>query len=410
MWLPCVKLLKEHRRCDYVEPNYDESAEKYFHYINNFELSSKKLGSSKEHSFIYKLEKQNFWTNESSFFGENPFPKLVSDRGSNNLDYGHVSDDYGFALLRMTMEILQVHYYDVHKKFFSFITIPFTSSQKSCFKLVNRILWIYSGWSNTDINVICIKGSTEWYHVKSTSGDRLDLFSIDSNNILITMMGYESTRLSQCKVFYLCDNNLKINGTSEIDFTDLEKPKHLENQMEDLIVVWLFRATVILTSIVDKSVFYFLAYEGLQLKSTKIINFNELYERKPVDISFDILPKLGKMLVWPIHNISQITVLDLMTIKVSQIFESPIETKQPLPENSHLRFYFKSISSGHKKEIVLVGNHGFVEPFCFKFPVFNGLSLKEQSLSIVADIFSADDIKAANIPKSLVKEILNRKL
>ena len=105
MWLPCVKLLKEHRQCDYVEPNYDESAEKYFHYINNFELSSKKLGSSKEHSFIYKLEKQNFWTNESSFFGENPLNKLVSDRGSNNLDYGHVSDDYGFALLRMTMEI-----------------------------------------------------------------------------------------------------------------------------------------------------------------------------------------------------------------------------------------------------------------------------------------------------------------
>lgn len=96
-------------------------------------------------------------------------------------------------------------------------------------------------------------------------------------------------------------------------------------------------------------------------------------------------------------------------MQVPQILESPIETKQPLSKNSSLGYYFNWISSGHKNEIVLMGNDGFVEPFYFRFPVFNGLSLKEQSMSIVADIFSADKIKAANIPESLVKEILNRK-
>lgn len=64
-------------------------------------------------------------------------------------------------------------------------------------------------------DVICIKGSTEWYHVKSASDDLLDIDSIDSSNILITIMRYGITRLSQCKVFYLCNSNFKINGTSE---------------------------------------------------------------------------------------------------------------------------------------------------------------------------------------------------
>ena len=63
-WLPCIKLLKEHRRCDYVQANYDESAEKYLRYINYFESSFKELGSSKEHSVIYKLRKQGYWSNE----------------------------------------------------------------------------------------------------------------------------------------------------------------------------------------------------------------------------------------------------------------------------------------------------------------------------------------------------------
>ena len=44
--------------------------------------------------------------------------------------------------------------------------------------------------------------------------------------------------------------------------------------MEDLIVVGLFRTTVTVTSIVDKYVFDFLTFEGLQLKSTKIISIN----------------------------------------------------------------------------------------------------------------------------------------
>lgn len=121
-----------------------------------------------------------------------------------------MSDKYGFALLRMTMTILQVHYYDVHKNFFSFITIPFTSAQLSFFKLVNRTLWVYPGWSKTEkINVICIKSSTEWYHGKRASDYLLYLFDINSNNMLITMMSEGSTWLSQCKAFYLCDSNLK---------------------------------------------------------------------------------------------------------------------------------------------------------------------------------------------------------
>ena len=179
--------------------------------------------------------------------------------------------------------------------------------------------------------------------------------------------------------------------------------------MEGLIVQGLFRTTVIVTSLVDESVIYLLTFEGLRLKSTKVFNVNKFYERKPVDVCFSVFPELGKMLVWLSFNLSQIIVLDLITMQVPQILESPIETKQPLSKNSSLGYYFNWISSGHKKEIVLMGNDGFVEPFYFRFPVFNGLSLKEQSMSIVADIFSADKIKAANIPESLVKEILNRK-
>ena len=98
--------------------------------------------------------------------------------------------------------------------------------------------------------------------------------------------------------------------------------------------------------------------------------------------------------------------VDLRNSHVIQLLELPIQALLEAPVNN---FSLVGTFSSYNEELTVVGNIVSGEEFFLRFNLNIGLSLKDQALSTIVNTFSVKEIENANMPQSLVKQILWKK-
>ena len=200
---------------------------------------------------------------------------------------------------------------------------------------------------------------------------------------------------------YIDHCNLISCQTSEKRFTEFYKPKELEK--EDIVVGGIFKTTVIVAPKTHSKVCYSLTYnERLDLKVCKRIDLAGYFDKKIRDIGMlKFLPQIGKMLVYV--SPTYIAVIDLKIFRITQILECPEEHS-----NLHIRW-----SSDERMLNMVYHTHSYdlkVKISLLKYVLYNRQSLKELALNTVLDNFSLEEIEAFNLSRSLVREIMTRKI
>ena len=200
---------------------------------------------------------------------------------------------------------------------------------------------------------------------------------------------------------YIDHCNLIPCQTSEKSFTELYKPKELEK--EDIVVGGIFKTTVIVASKTHSKVCYSLTYnERLDLKVCKRIDLAGYFDKKIRDIGMlKFLPQIGKMLVYV--SPTYIVIIDLKMFRITQILECP-------EEHSNLHI---SWSSDERMLNMVYHTRSYdlkVKISLLKYVLYNRQSLKELALNTVLDNFSLEEIEAFNLSRSLVREIMTRKI
>lgn len=213
------------------------------------------------------------------------------------------------------------------------------------------------------------------------------------------------------KCLYINDNVLKTNGTSKIEFVELQRPRIFYDEI-NMNVIRIYKRTVIL---IDRTkylpeYFYFLTYEGSHLKSCKQMSIYESYKQSQPAFSefietmmvspydYKIIPELGKMVI---SSGTIMFVIDLRTFVVVQALSTSVVGK------------FKLLNwfpySKNRKDIIMVLQYVF-KKYVLRFSLVHGFSLKEQAMDFVINNFSTEKFFKYNLPQSLLQEILNKKI
>ena len=379
-------------KCYCLEPKYDGTREDYVYNLHNFQFSFRELDSSPEDNRIFTMKKDK-----------------VCPSGCSELDY--VSDSHGFALLKFGFDELRVHYYDSEQLFSSSIKIQISNNARRRIKLCCRSIWIINIMYNVRyigslIDMISIKNDREWYHVRSNTCVPIYLGRIFSSIMLvaddtINEFHYEEDGLnfSSCKVLLIDQNNLVPYERNDISFIDFHKPKFCET--ENLSVYGIFKSTIILSPSDNPGVCYFLSYnERMQLLFFKRIDFTSPIKHKIEWRSgVKIIPHIGKMFL--MTRKKSFLVLDMRTFQLSQIlmYTLPITTGLLLEWSKQDRMINIVCSDYHSDQ------HMYL-----KYALYRGQTLKELALDAVVEDFSIEEIQTFNLPHSLVREIVTRKM
>ena len=395
----------------FLRPQYDNTIENYIYNLDNFQFSFREIDNSTEAEKIFTMQKNN-----SCFI--------------NYCGLHYVSDETGFALLYLNVEELKIHYYDFEQQFSSTIKVQIPDFNTKHIKLCCRSIWILSEIEDEDesykgsfIDVININNNREWYHIRSNvCFSPISLSNVSSSVMVVADDFIDDfdgdyagpVFFSSCKVLYINYDNLIPYETNKRNFIDFYKPKDLE--MENLVVYGIFKSTLILAEAADwdgdyvqEDFCYFLSYDDrLQLRVCKRIDLS-IYGNPEKGIywenSLEIIQEICKMFVETSEN--SIFVIDLRTYQVSQILEYPscfyLPHKKCFKWSKHDRML--NIMARVKYEYIYHNRW-----FNLKYGIFNGMTLKMLALNATVGSFSLEKIQSYNLPHSLVREILNRKI
>ena len=393
----CWEYFDRTYKCYCVEPKYDGTKENYLYNLNNFQFSFREVDSSAEDNIVFTMKKDK----EFSI-------------NCNDLDY--VSDICGFALLKLGFNELRVHYYDFEQLFSSSIKIQILSETIREIKLCCRSIWIINGmysesYNSRLIDLINIKNEREWYHIRSNVCVPISLSRVFSITMLVTddiqhEIGYEEDNInfSSCKVLLIDHENLMPYERNYRNPIDFDKPKGCET--ENLSVYGIFKSTIILSPSgkpLNAEVWYFLRYnERMQLIFFKRIAFtvsikHGIYMFWRYGVS--IIPHIGKMFL--IISSNSILVLDMETFEVNQALEY---TLPYLPDG-----IFKWSKQDRMVNVVCSRGHPDQRWYLI-FALYRGHTLKELALDAVVEYFPIKNIHASNLPQSLLREIVARKM
>ena len=373
-------------QCYNLQQKHVESIENYFHYLWNFQFSFKELDNVEGQIKVFR-------------FGESTY--CLVDIGG----YCYVSDSYGFALLSRSSNNFEFYYFDFQREFTCHIEIDFDQICYTEVRLVKRTIWLLTPRPNYpfQIDAINIENKDKWYHVRSVSNNPISFENVLSNKIIVANeeQGEYYNCFSSCKVLYLDIDDLVVNQTNTREFIDLKKPHQLVRK-EKYNVIGVFDSTIILTSVDNPSICYFITYEKSHLKSFRKIDLDFFSVGDDLRISWHhrgrlyLVAEARRMCL--ITESNQVVVIDLRTFQVMQVLIVPQCFK-----NNH--FHFRC--SQDKTTLLLATSEDLkVINGMLKYQFYTGSSLREKAINSVANILKASEIKSAGLPQSLVKEIL----
>lgn len=382
----CWSYFAQGYQCFCLQPQFDDSLENNVFHIYNFQFSFIELEDFEGQSKVFTGRKRNTCT-------------LYYEH------YNCLSDSYGFALLYLSLQDLELYYYDFENKYTTYVKIPFILKFGTAVKLVNRTIWILTynmtvQGCTSDINAICIKNENEWYHANSASYSTINLTNIESNCMLVDDNVKQPNKLFDWKVLYINTDDLVPNETNKRKFTELQKPNQVKEL--DLELIGLYKTTLVLTSKISPNSCYFLKYKKMRLTSFQKIDLGGYFEDDNIFPNkreyFQFHPEAERMLVKIDLSKFLMVVINLRTFCVTQILELSV----------NIDVNFISVYSRERKEIVIMDDDK--EPVIHKFTLSHGLTLKEQAMNTIAKYLSSDEIEAINLPPYLVREILLRKM
>ena len=227
---------------------------------------------------------------------------------------------YGLALLSSSFNNFEFYYFDFEREFTCHIKIDFYQTYYTEVGLVKRTIWLLTPRSNYpfQIDAINIENKDKCYHIRSVSNNPISFENVLPNKMTV---GNEEQRshsnwFSSCKVLYLDSDNLVANQTNRREFKDFQKPQQLVKQ-EKYNVIGGFDSTIILTSVDNPSICYFITYEKLHLKSLRKIDFDFCSVGDDLRISwyhrgkFYFVTEARRMCLITVAN--QVVVIDLRT-------------------------------------------------------------------------------------------------
>ena len=274
-------------------------------------------------------------------------------------------------------------------------------------KLINRSIWIVRELSADPemyeddfyvIDLINIKDEKEWYFITSQSDYPIALGKVLSNIIFVGNSGHGSNRenaFCSCKVLDIDCKNLEPYEINWKKFVEFDKPKELRN--ENVVVLGIYKAIIILSNKMDSNVLYFLNFnEKLQLKDYKRLDLT-IYINGEIAIyeNFEnnFIPEIDKMFLFTSANL--VVVIDMRTFQVTQILEWIFNERPRIKWSEYEKMvnFICDSADGHclSKYVVSCGN-----------------TQKELALNAVGDNFSIEMIQAANLPQSLAQEIMSQ--
>ena len=261
------------------------------------------------------------------------------------------------------------------------------------------------------IDMISIKNEREWYHVRSNTCVPISLSSVFSSIMLVANdvtneFDYEtdSLKFSSCKVFLIDHNNLVLYERNGRNFIDFDKPKGCETN--SLLVYEIFKSTIILfprDDPLNPEFWYFLRYnEKMQISFFKRIDFTvSMHDEISIYWGYlvAIIPHLGKIFLNTSSN--SILVIDVKTFQVSQVLEYTL----PYSPGG----IFKWSKQDRMLNIVCTSSYPD-QRWYLKYALYEGQTLKELALNAVVEAFSIKKIQASNLPHSLFREVVARKM
>ena len=115
--------------------------------------------------------------------------------------------------------------------------------------------------------------------------------------------------------------------------------------------------------------------------------------------SVAIIPHIGKMFL--ITSSNSILVFDVKTFQVSQVLEYTL----PYSPGG----IFKWSKQDRMLNVVCGSSHPD-QRWYLKYALYGGQTLKQLALNAVVEVFSIEKIQASNLPHSLFREIMTRKM
>ena len=259
--------------------------------------------------------------------------------------------------------------------------------------------------------MISIKNEREWYHVRSNTCVPISLSRVFLSIMLVAdditnELDYEedSVNVSSCKVLLIDHDNLVPYERNHRNVIYFDKPKGCET--DNLVVYGIFKSTIILLPIdnpTDPKVWYFLRYsEKMQISFFRRIDFT-LFMKDESGIYWGnlvaIIRHFGKIFL--ITSSNSILVFDIRTFQVSQVLEYTLSYS---PGG-----IFKWSKQDRMLDVVCFSSHPD-QRWYLKHALYGGRTLKELALNAVVEDFSIKKIQTSNLPHSLFREILTRKM
>ena len=406
---PCWDYIDKDYECFCLEPKVDNTLKSYIFNLFNFQFSFRersKRRKKKKESNTFKIKKQH---------------NLIQ-----GFYYGchYLSDVIGFSLLSLNDRgELKVFYYDFENKFSSNIKTQIPSF--SCkdydsmnIKLCSRSIWILTYISGlvSSIDVLRIKDEKIWYHVRNNGGYHyVGLDNVLSGVMLLVNDCRERFKFYDWKALYIDHDKLIPFKLSEANLIiEFWKPKELENENVD--VVGTFKTTIVLIPKTDSNCLYFLIYDKrMQFKAFKKIdlscfcNDGMRISLKPEVLLQGFTPEILKLLV-PIST-ELIVIIDMEKVQVTQILVRKCGRNYYFTSPKYIRW------SKEDKMLNLFYNLDFwcdgkyiTRMNILKYVIFNRQSLKELALNTVVCFVTMEQIYASNLPQSLFREIMARKM
>lgn len=216
---------------------------------------------------------------------------------------------------------------------------------------------------------------------------------------------------SSSKALYINHDSLIPCETTERNFIEFFKPEEIE--MKNPLVYGIFKSTIILINdynrndYADTEFIYFLSYnDKLQLRFCRRIDLT-LSSTYPIEMywfyDLIIIQEIGKMFLRASGNMA--IVIDLRRFQVSQI----LEYVSPVSDVMFFKWSKQDRMINMKVEAKCPTSNTY-QPCYLRYSVFNGMTLKNLALNIVAESFSLEKIQSSNLPHSLVQEILIGKM
>ena len=398
---PCFEYIDKDYECYCLKSKAGNTLQNHFFNLFNFRFSFRTSNSLGEEKKIFRMKKN-----------KNFIP---------NFYYGlrYLSDVSGFSLILFKKSgKLRVCYYDFEEKFSTNIEIVIPVYDPKDYiprhiKLCSRSIWIltYMFGMVSSIDVISIKNEKEWYHVRNNgSYDYVGLPNVLSAVML--PVNYCSKRFYDCKSLCLDHDELIPFKLNEKNLVEFYKPKELEHV--DIDVLGIFNTTIVLIPKADSNFLYFLVYDKrMQFKVFKKIDISYFCDDgmkislEPEVLLQGFIPEILKLLV-PIST-EMTVIIDVEKAQVTQILVNyGLNKKEPMGKYYSLPKYAKWSKDEEMLNLFYKNDYG--KTTLLKYVLYNWKSLKDLALYNVVSFVNMEKILAFNLPQSLFREIMARKM